>query len=138
MSTTPIIEARLPKNRLALVSLVAALYAPVAVPLAFGLDQLALALDWPQGCPPGADHCPPATVTSQLLDLSYGLLILIIPAVGVAIVSGIIALSRMRYQSAPKYRRNIALWGLILGYSTLPVVVALWLWAAYSGALGGD
>ncbi len=138
MSTTPIIEARQPKNRLALVSLVAALYAPVAVSLAFGLDQLARALDWPQGCPPGADHCPPATVTSQLLDLSYGLLILIIPAVGVAIASGHIAWSRLRYQSAPKYRRNIALLGLILGYSTLPVVVVLWLWAAYSGALGGD
>jgi hypothetical protein len=136
MSTTPIIEARLPKNRLALVSLVAALYAPVAVPLALGLDQLALALDWPQGCPPGADHCPPATVTSQLLDLSYGLLILIIPAVGVAIVSGHVALSRLRYASAPKDRRIVALLGLILGYSTFPVLIALYVLAVLTGAIG--
>ncbi len=125
MSTTPIIEARQPKNRLALVSLVAALYAPVAVPLAFLLDQLALA-SGPRVCKQGASGCPPATGTSQLLDLSYGLLILIIPAVGVTLVSGHIALSRMRYQSAPQYRWNAALWGLILGYTTL-LVVALWL-----------
>src|SRR5260370_13723294 len=134
MSTTPIIEARPPKNRLALVSLVAALYAPVAVPLSSWLYQLALAA---AGCNTGAGihvagilvstACPPPALT-PLSGLSYGLVVLIIPAVVVAIVSGHIALSRTRDQSGPKYRRNAALWGLILGYSTVVVVAYYLLW----------
>jgi hypothetical protein len=125
MNTTPLIEARPPQNRLALVSLVAALYAPVAVPLAFWLDQLAPA-SGPRGCNPGPSGCPkPPPVTPLLFDLSFWLLVLIIPAVGVTLVSGVMALSRMRYQSAPQYRWNVALWSLILGYMTVPVVVTL-------------
>ena len=64
-------------------------------------------------------------MTPLLFDLSLWLLVLIIPAVGVTLVSVVMALSRMRYQSAPQYRWNVALWSLILEYMTVPVVVTL-------------
>ena len=133
MNPTPAPEARQPKNRLALVSLVAALYAPVAAPVAYWLHQLRV----PPVCKQGVSGCPPVAVPVIRLRFnpSAGLLVLIIPAVLVALVSGHIALSRMRYQSAPKYRRNVALWGLTLGYIT---VVALGVWVAYSGVLASE
>ena len=134
MNTIPSTTARPPHNRLALVSLVAALYAPVVVRPAVLLFQLALA-PMARGCLPSAEpfSCPAPTATNQLLALYQGLVLLAIPAVGVALASGHIALSRMRHQSATKDRRTVALWGLILRYSTV-LVVALWWWlSAWNG-----
>jgi hypothetical protein len=131
MSTTPSTQARPPRDRLALLSLVAALYAPVAVPLAFVLDQLAWAASGPPVCQPGTGPCRPpveSPVTGLLMVLSVGLLVLIIPAVGTAIVCGHVAVSRLHQHAAPTRWRSVAWWGLILGYGTFPVLLALLVW----------
>jgi hypothetical protein len=77
MSMTPTTEARQPQHRLALVSLVAALYTPVAVPLALLLYQLALAASGPPVCQPGSDHCLSGeTLLADLLGIVvYGLVV---------------------------------------------------------------
>jgi hypothetical protein len=81
--------------------------------------------------------CPPPPLT-PLSGLSDGLLALIIPAVVVAIVSGYIALSRMRDQSAPKGGRNVTVWGLNLGFITLVVIVLFLLREVAFWVSGGD
>ena len=135
MSTT-LAAVRQPGDRLALVSFVAALYMPVALPLALALSQLALAT-WggPPMCPVGVDNCvaPQPPVSRLLTILASGLWYLIIPAVLTAIVSGHVALSRMRHHTEPQPRRKVAVWGLILGYGVPLVTVAIYILALFTG-----
>jgi hypothetical protein len=120
-------------------SLLAALYTPVAVPLAVLLSQLALAAS-PRVCDPAIEHCPPveSPLTPLLTALSIGLYLLILPAVGVAVVSAHVALSRLRQHKALTRWRTVAWSGLMLGYATLPVLMALVAWAVLTGAIGGE
>jgi hypothetical protein len=128
-----------PPHRLALLSLLAALYTPVAVLLAVLLSQLALAAS-PRVCDPAIEHCPPveSPLTPLLTALSAGLLVLILPAVGVAVVSSHVALSRFRHHAAPTRWRTVAWWGLMLGYATFPVLMAFVAWAVLTGTVGGE
>jgi hypothetical protein len=120
---TPVV--RQPMLWPALVSVVVALYTPVAVLLALLIYQLRHAV------------VPLESPVIRLLGvLIFGLLVLIIPAVGVAIVSGHVALSRLRHQPAPKFWRTVAWWGLVLGYGTFPVLLALYVWAMLTS--GGE
>jgi hypothetical protein len=123
--------AHQPPPRLALISVVAGLYTPVAAPLAVVLTELARAASGPPVCQPGIEHCLPGvpgkSVLVNLLGvLVGGLVLIVIPAVGVAIVSGHVALSRLRRLAAPTRWRTLAWWGLLLGYSTFPVVFGLY------------
>jgi hypothetical protein len=127
---------RQPGDRLALISLISALYMPIALPLAMALSQLALAT-WggPPACPVGVDNCvPPQSPLSRLLALgASGLAVLIIPGVVTAIVSGHLALARMRHQAEPQPRRKLAVWGLILGYGVPLLTVAFYAVALFTG-----
>jgi hypothetical protein len=138
--TLPAQATRRSPPRLALVSLVAALYAPVAVPLALLLSQLALAAAGPPVCQPGIERCLPveSPLTLLLRDVSGGLFVLILPAVGVAIVSAHMALSRPRQDAAPTRWQSLAWWGLFLGYGTLPVLIAVVVVAGLTGGFGGE
>jgi hypothetical protein len=125
---------------LALVSMIAGLYALVAVPLAIVLSQLALAAAGPPVCQPDIERCLPVAspLTLLLMDVSGGLLLLILPAVGVAIVSAHVALARPRQDTSLTRWQIRARWGLILGYGTLPVLVAVYVLAILTGGIGGE
>jgi hypothetical protein len=138
--TPSVPAARQPGHRLALLSVVTGLYVPVAAPLAVVLYGLALAALGPPVCQPGSDRCLPgeSPVADLLRVLALGLVLLIIPAVGVAIVSGHAALSRLPVHAAPTRWRILAWWGLVLGDSTFPVLTALYMLAVLTGAGSGE
>jgi len=124
-------------RRPALLSLAAGLYTPVAVPLALVLNQLALAV---MGGPVCFRNCPPVEPPASvlLMDLATGLFLLVVPVLGLALVSAHVALVRPNPQAPPTPWRTTAWWGLILGYATVPVLMALVAWAILSGAIGGE
>src|SRR5215469_1154046 len=119
METTPASAAPQPQNRQALalarLSVVAGLVAPVVVSLTIGLYQLEFAVWCPQG---GIAGCPPVPPVGQLVigvvQVLQQLVLLSLPVAVVAIVSGHLALARMRHDAVPKRWRLVARWGLIL------------------------
>jgi hypothetical protein len=141
MDTTPASAARQPGKRLVLLSLVAALFTPVALSLTVVLYRLVIA-PAPHVCGPGIGPCPPPEppltqlVMTIVLDLE-ALNLLSLPAAGVAIISGHLAVSRLRHHPAPRAWRKVAWCGLILGYGAAVFIVAYLAWVM-QGGLGGD
>jgi hypothetical protein len=66
------------------------------------------------------------------------LVLLSLPAAVVAIVSGHLALARMRHEAVPKRWRLVARGGLILGYSAPMFLVAYAGWLLLTGQFGGE
>jgi hypothetical protein len=145
MHTTPAPAARQPANRLAavlaLLSLVAGLFAPVALSLTVVLYHLAFVGYEPPPCGPHIGSCPdPKPPLVQLLRgvlATGGPILLLLAAAVVAIVSGHLALLRLRrHQPAPKSGQRVAMWGLILGYSAPAFLMAFYLWGLSTFGLG--
>ena len=143
MHTSPASTGRQPTNRLALVlalvSVGMGLVAPIAVFLTVVLYHLAFAVWCPQG---GIAGCPPLPPVGQLVNgLVQALeqrMLLTLPAAVLAIVSGHLALVRMRHHAVPRRWRLVARWGLILGYSAPVILVAYSGWLLLTGQFGGE
>jgi hypothetical protein len=141
MNTTPASAVRESGIRLALVSVVAALYVPVELFLTVVLHQLVIA-SAPHVCGPGIGSCQPLEppLTHLLMELVLSLeqlTLLTLPAAVVAIVTGHLALVRLRRHPAPRAWRRVARWGLVLGYSAPVFIVPYVVWVM-QGGLGGD
>jgi hypothetical protein len=139
MHTTPTSAARKPGKQLALLSLVAALVAPVAMSLTVVLYHLEFAVWCPQG---GIAGCPPLPPAGQLVEgmvqtLEQVILLTLPPSV-VAIISGHLAVDRMRHHAAPRRWRRVARWGLILGYGAPVFFLAYSVWLLLTGQFGGE
>ena len=138
MKTTPASAGSQPGQRLALVSVAAALYAPVAFPLTVVLYRLVIAAA-PHACSPGIGSCPspvpPLTrLAMAIVLIAEALNLLSLPAAVVAIISGHLAVARLRQHPAPTSWRRVAWCGLILGYGAPVIVVAYYVWTLYTGA----
>ncbi len=139
MRMAPTATMRQPGKWLALLSVVTGLVAPVTVSLTIVLYQLTFAVWCPQG---GISGCPPLPPVGQLLmGLVQALeerIVLTVPAAMVAIVSGHLALVRLRHHSTPMRWQLVARWGLILGYSAPVFLGAYAGWLLLTSQFGGE